>query len=82
MHHDHANTIVVAHLTITLTRAHVVYVVIYYLRLGHACLLHAFTSSPGPRCEQSFPLPFGGGLVQVLSRILEPPPQLLLHVVH
>ena len=53
-----------------------------HLRSRHGSSLHFAVSSGSPRCSQPRPLPAGGGSVQVLSRVLVPPPQLALHSVH
>lgn len=45
----------------------------------HFCMLHFFVFDTGPSSLQSFPPLDGGGLVQVLVNVCDPPPQVALH---
>ena len=48
---------------------------------GHVPKLHVSTVVAGPRWLQSFPFPFGSGLVQVLSLSVNPSPHVFEHLV-
>ena len=50
--------------------------------LGHGTRKQGLLSSDAPRCMQAFPRSFGGGLVQVLMRVVEPLPQLTEHALN
>ena len=48
--------------------------------LRHPCSLHKAVLFAGPSSLQFFPALAGGGLVQVLVKVLTPPPHVTLHL--